>query len=297
MSSVYEAVTDRIISSLENGVVPWRREWRTSGKSSGLPFNLVSGKPYRGVNILTLFCSPYASRGWCTYKQAQSLGYQVRKGERSTPIVFWKFPSKAELLENPQRKPFARPYSVFNIEQLDGVPQELPLTDGVAFDPIAECEAVTERFMASASHPDLKHGGERAFYSQRFDSVTMPPRETFNSAGGYYATLFHEFAHSTGIKARLNRPEFSIEGVMFGDENYSREELVAEFASAFLCAETGCSNEERITNSVAYIQSWIKVLKNDKTIAVEAAQKAQRAADFILVRKFGESSEDEAVTA
>lgn len=294
--SVYDAVTNRIIESLENGVIPWRQEWKTSGKKSGLPYNLVSGKPYRGVNILTLFCSPYASRGWCTYKQAQELGYQVRKGEKSTPIVFWKFPTKAEKLANPDKKPFAKPYAVFNIEQLDGVPAELPLTDAVTFDPIAECERMTDAFMASGSHPTLKHGGDSAHYSQRLDTVQMPPRESFNSAGGYYATLFHEFAHSTGIASRLNRPEFT-GGMVFGDENYSREELVAEFASAFLCAETGCSNEERISNTVAYIQSWIKVFKNDKTVAVEAAQKAQRAADFILRREFASASEDEAVTA
>ena len=296
MASVYEQVTERIISALENGVIPWKREWRTTGKSSGLPYNLVSKKPYRGINVLTLFCSQYASRGWCTYKQAQQLGYQVRKGEKSTPIVFWKFPSKAELLDNPDAKPFARPYSVFNLEQLDGVPAELPVTDGEIFDPIEECERVTNAYLTSASHPELKHGGECAYFSQRFDLVQMPPRDTFHSAGGYYATLFHEFAHSTGIPARLNRPEFAGPN-MFGDENYSREELVAEFASAFLCAETGCSNDERIGNSVAYIQSWIKVLKNDKAIAVEAAQKAQRAADFILGRSFADSSDSEGVAA
>lgn len=292
--SVYESVTDRIITSLENGVIPWRREWRTSGKNTGLPFNLVSGKPYRGVNILTLFCSPYASRGWATYKQAQEMGYQVRKGEKSTPIVFWKFPSKAELVENPDKKPFARLYAVFNVEQLDGVPAELPGIPAVEFDPLEECERVTDAFMCSASHPDLKHGGDRAYYSQIGDFVRMPARADFSSAGGYYATLFHEFAHSTGIKSRLNRPDFA---GTFGDENYSREELVAEFASAFLCAETGCSNEERISNSVAYIQSWIKVFKNDKSIAVEAAQKAQRAADFILLRSFDAVAAADEVTA
>lgn len=298
MPSVYEVVTDRIISTLESGVIPWRREWRTSGKTAGLPYNLVTNKAYRGINVWTLFCSPYASRGWCTYKQAQTLGYQVRKGEKSYPIVFWKFPTKAEVLANPDAAPFARFYSVFNLEQLDGVPAELPLDDVATFDPIEEAEKVTDAFMSSASHPTLKHGGERAYFSQTLDLVQMPSRESFNSAGGYYATLFHEFAHSTGIKARLNRPEF-INGMVFGDENYSREELVAEFASAFLCAETGCSNEERITNSVAYIQSWLKVFKHDKKLAIEAAQKAQRAADYILLRKFeaGESSVNEAVTA
>lgn len=296
MPSVYETVTDRIISSLESGVIPWKREWRTCGKTSGLPYNLVTGKPYRGVNILTLFCSPYAARGWCTYKQAQSLGYQVRKGEKSMPIVFWKFPTKAELVENPDAAPFARFYSVFNLEQLDGVPAELPAADAVVFDPIEECERVTDAFLSSASHPTLKHGGNQPYYHQRLDYVQMPMRETFHSAGGYYATLFHEFAHSTGIESRLNRPEFS-KGSVFGDEAYSREELVAEFASAFLCAETGCSNEERISNSVAYIQGWVKVLKNDKKLAIEAAQKAQRAADFILARSFEAAASDETEVA
>jgi len=292
MASVYEVVTDRILTALENGHVPWKREWKTSGKGGRLPYNLVSGKPYRGINVFTLFCSGYANNGWCTYKQAQSLGYQVRKGEKSTPVIFWKFPTKAELLENPKAAPFARFYSVFNIEQLDGVPVELPF-EGQEFDPIAECENAVATFMASASHPTLAHGGDRAFFSQSRDHVQMPPREAFASAGGYYATLFHEFAHSTGVKHRLNRPEFDTLGE-FGDEPYSREELTAEFTSAFLCAETGCSNEERINNSIAYIQSWIKVLKNDKKLAIEAAQKAQRAADFILLRSFaGSSSESE----
>lgn len=296
MPSIYEVVTDRIITTLEAGVIPWRQEWKTSGKKTGLPYNLVTGKPYRGINVWTLFCSQYSSRGWCTYKQAQELGYQVRKGEKSFPIIFWKFPTKSELLANPEAAPFARFYSVFNLEQLDGVPTELPITDTVTFDPIEECEKVTDAFMTSLSHPTLKHGGDRAYFSQRLDLVQMPPRESFNSAGGYYATLFHEFAHSTGIEARLNRPEFAKNNV-FGDENYSREELVAEFTSAFLCAETGCSNEERIVNATAYIQSWLKVFKNDKKLAIESAQKAQRAADFILLRKFASSSEDEAVAS
>lgn len=295
MSSVYETVTERIVAALEQGHIPWRREWKTSGPS-GLPYNLVSKQPYRGINIITLLCSQYSKAGWCTYKQAQSLGYQVRKGEKSTPVVFWKFPTKEQLLENPKAAPFARFYSVFNIEQLDGVPQELPLDGGVEFDPIAECETVVSAFMSSASHPTLGHGGERAFYRESTDHVQMPPRESFQSPSGYYATLFHEFAHSTGIKSRCNRPEFDGTS-QFGNVTYSREELTAEFASAFLCAETGCSNEERINNSIAYIQSWIQVLKNDKTLAIQAAQKAQRAADFILLRAFGSKNEEGEVAA
>jgi antirestriction protein ArdC len=291
MASVYEVVTERIIASLEAGVIPWRREWKTSGKTGGLPYNLQSGAAYRGVNVLTLLCSGFSANGWCTYKQAQALGYQVRKGEKSSPVVFWKFPTKAELKANPDAAPFARFYSVFNVAQLDGVPVELPF-EGEPFDAIAECESAVSAFMASPSHPTLQHGGDRAYYRQLTDTVQMPHREAFNSAGGYYATLFHEFAHSTGPKFRLNRPEFDGSSE-FGNETYSREELTAEFASAFLCAETGCSNEERIGNSVAYIQSWIKKLKNDKQMAVQAAQKAQRAADFILLRTFAPKEEEE----
>jgi antirestriction protein ArdC len=294
MASVYETITDRIISSLESGVIPWRKEWKTAHKSNGLPYNLATKRAYRGINVLTLLCSPYASTGWCTYKQAQALGYQVRKGEKSSPVVFWKFPTKAELAKDSEAKPWARCYSVFNVEQLDGVAVEVP-ADGPTFDPIADCEAVVDAFMTSASHPSLSHGGDRAFYRQIADHVQMPVRESFTSPAAYYATLFHEFAHSTGIKTRLNRPEFEGMGA-FGDVPYSREELTAEFAAAFLCGETGTANDERLANSVAYIQHWVKVLKNDKSLAVQAAQKAQKAADYILLRKF-ESSENDAVAA
>jgi len=295
MASVYETITDRIISTLESGRIPWRQEWRPSGKASGMPYNLVSGKPYRGANVFSLLCSGYSSRGWCTYKQALQLGYQVRKGEKAAPVMFWKFPDKKAkteaTLQGKDAAPLARLYFVFNLDQLDGVPADLPFT-GETFNPIDECETVVAAFMESASHPTLGHGGDRAYFRPSTDHVQMPPRETFVSPGGYYATLFHEFAHSTGIKSRCNRAELqAMTG--FGSEEYSKEELTAEFAAAFLCAETGCGNEERISNSVAYIQSWISKLKNDKTMAVQAAQRAQKAADFILLRSFAVSSESE----
>src|SRR5215471_15160995 len=141
--SAYEVITERIISALESGRVPWRREWKTSGKDSRLPYNLVSGKPYRGANVFSLLCSGYSQNGWCTYKQAQALGYQVRKGEKASPVMFWKFPDKETVkearAEGKQAAPLARLYWVFNVEQLDGVPVALPfLVD--EFDPIAECE-------------------------------------------------------------------------------------------------------------------------------------------------------------
>lgn len=298
MSKAYETMTDRIIGALEAGVIPWRKEWRTTGKKAGLPYNLVSGKPYRGVNIFSLFCSGYSSSGWCTYKQAQSLGFQVRKGEKAAPVIFWKFPAKADpaALDEKAYFPFARVYSVFNADQLDGMPAALPLDDAPAFDPIQECEGIISAFMVSASHPTLSYGGDSAYYQNSRDHVQMPARESFHSAGGYYSTLFHEFAHSTGHESRLNRADL-ISKAAFGSEEYSREELTAEFTAAFLCAESGCSNEERFSNSVAYIQGWLKRLKNDKTLAVQAAQRAQKAADFILGRAAGSVADSESEAA
>lgn len=293
MASVYETITDRIISQLEAGRIPWRKEWKDRGRGNeaGIPFNLVSGKAYRGINVVSLLCSPYTSNAWCTYKQAQSLGYQVRKGEKASPVIYWQFPIRpkaGQASPDPASKysvPFAKNYSVFNIEQLDGVPASLPLDDaGEGFDAIAEAETIVNRFMTSADHPKLFHGGDRAYFRPITDTVQMPEKTSFLSPAGYYATLFHEFAHSTGVESRLNRDEL-ISYAAFGDENYSKEELTAEFASAFLCAEAGISNEERVNNSVAYIQSWIKELRHDKTLAVQAAQRAQKAADFIMVRQ------------
>jgi antirestriction protein ArdC len=290
--NIYETVTERIIATLENGVIPWKKEWRNVRvDGGGLPYNLLSKRPYRGINILTLACSGFNSAGWCTYKQAQELGYQVRKGEKSSPVVFWSFPTKEQLIANPDKAPFAKFYNVFNIEQLDGVPAALPF-DVEEFDPIAECESLTQKYLSSANHPTLAHGGNRAFFRVSQDLVQMPDRSQFLSAGGYYSTLFHEFAHSTGIKSRCDRAELQAMNKS-GDEAYSREELVAEFAAAFMCAETGISNDELLTNSTAYIQGFLRALKNDKRVAVEAAQRAQRATDYILQRSYTAATTEE----
>jgi antirestriction protein ArdC len=287
--NTYETITNHIIATLETGVIPWRKEWKTTGKNGGgcLPYNLISGKAYRGVNVLTLMCSGYASTGWATYKQAQTLGYQVRKGEKSTPVVWWNFPTKEERLQG--RAPYAKLFRVFNLEQLDGVPATLPLEDAEPFNAIASAEAVANNYMAGPSHPSLAHGGSSAYYSPSYDRVQMPPREAFTAPEAYYSTLYHEFVHSTGIKGRCDREE--LQGIQrFGDCDYSKEELTAEFGAAFLCAEAGISNEPILTNSVAYIQNWISKLQNDKTLAVQAAQRAQKAADYILGRTFGEDA-------
>jgi antirestriction protein ArdC len=290
----YEILTNHIISKLETGVIPWRKDWKDSRANGGgsLPYNLTNGKAYRGINVMTLLCSGYSSNGWATYKQAQSLGYQVRKGETSTPVVFWSFPDRKV---DPERAPWMKLYRVFNVEQLDGVPGNLPL-DAEPFDGIAEADAVTARYMASVSHPTLAHGGSSAYYAPSKDHVQMPPQEAFKSREGYYSTLFHEFVHSTGARGRCEREELN--GIKrFGDLEYSKEELTAEFGAAFLCGEAGISNEHLMENQAAYIQGWLKKLESDKTFAVQAAQRAQRAADYILGRsRAADSEESQAVS-
>ena len=279
---IYEEITNRIIAQLEQGIIPWRKEWTVTGES-GLPANFQTKKPYRGINILTLMATPYASRWWMTYKQAQELGGQVRKGERGQHIVFWKFDKKVDAATGDEEKiAFARMYTVFNLEQVDGITAALPLDDGRTFDPIAEADAVVTAYMSSGNHPTLAHGGDRAFYRPSTDHVQMPPQTAFSHPRAYYSTAFHELTHSTAAPSRLDRKL----GHTFGDCDYSKEELIAELGASFLCADAGIACCELLTNSAAYIQAWLHKLRNDKTLVVSAAQHAQKACDFILGRKW-----------
>lgn len=297
--NIYDAVNDRIISQLEAGIIPWKKEWKVTGHS-GLPVNFQTKKPYRGINILLLGCSPFADSRWITYKQAQAIGAQVRRGEKGTPIVFWSTFEREQLDtstgENPERKiPFLRQYTVFNVEQCNGITMDLPLGEST-FEPIPAAQKTADDYLGRASIT-LKHGGDRAFYSPRLDYIQMPDQSAFDSPDAYYSTLFHECGHSTGHASRLDR-KFE-PGDTFGSVNYSKEELVAEFTAAYLCASVGISNERVEINHAAYIQGWLKALKNDKTMLLSAAQKAQRAADLITGRTFDqvEESTTEAVAA
>jgi antirestriction protein ArdC len=292
-NKVYDIVTDRIIAALDAGVIPWRKEW-TATASGKLPVNAHSGKPYRGINVLTLWCEQnekgYASNQWVTYKQAQELGGNVRKGEKSTPVVFWKFDHKTDK-ETGETESFAwaRYYSVFNVAQCDGLKTDAPAipADGPVFTPLESAELVASRYLESANAPRLRHGGAQAFYAVTLDYVQMPERETFHSPEAYYSTLFHELAHSTRHASRLDRRDDNESANVaraFGSEDYSKEELTAELAAAFLCAESEIANDATLANSAAYIQGWLKALKNDRAMLVTAAQRAQRASDYILAR-------------
>ncbi len=266
---------------LEAGTAPWHKPWNTE---TGLPRSLSTGKPYRGINPFLLQVSAiaagYSSPWWATYRQIQERGGHVRKGEHSTLVVFWKqYTRKAHTPEEEDHTAYVlRTYRVFNTDQADGL--VLPPVAGrtTEFDPIAACDEAITRYFASG--PRLVHGGSSACYSPSRDVVMMPERSSFENPKAYYGTLFHEATHSTGHQNRLARPDL-LEFHAFGDPSYSREELVAEMGSAFLSGHTGIATAT-LPNSANYLASWLRVLKSNSKLVVQAAAQAQKAADLIL---------------
>jgi antirestriction protein ArdC len=282
-ADAYNVVTDRIIEALEAGVVPWRKPWRNvEGK---LPTSLQTGRAYRGINVwvlsLTAQAKGYTSPYWVTYKQAKERGGNVRKGEKGTQVVLWKPVKKTAENEAGEAEDrsylILRYYTVFNLDQTEGIEIESP-DDGEAVwcDPIERAEEIVTGYVPG---PEIKHGGNQAYYSPALDFVMMPQRGQFETSELYYGTLLHELAHSTGHESRLKRDTL-IKPAPFGSEDYSKEELVAEMASAFLCGE--CNIEPNIEHSASYIAHWLKALKDDRKLLVSAAAKAQKAADLVL---------------
>jgi antirestriction protein ArdC len=287
---VYGIVTDKIINLLEQGVVPWRRPWT----STGLPRNLVSKKPYRGINHFLLSASKYVSPFWLTMRQANELGGQIRKREESAVVVFWKVDAVEDKTEEPENEPTdpkARRrfvlgyYRVWNLEQCrlaQTVLDKLPMIETHDHHPIETADRIVA---GMPNPPQIVHGGSKAFYSTASDRVTMPPRNLFISAEEYAASLLHELAHASGAAKRLNRPSIT-EAAPFGSAAYSQEELIAEMGAAFLCAEAGISPAV-INNQAAYLAGWLKKVRDERKLLVQAATKAQHAADFILRRNAG----------
>lgn len=280
-SDTCQLITDRIVEALEAGLVPWRKPWKADRTNCPLR---ATGDPYRGVNILVLQATAmargYASPYWLTFNQAKKAGGNVRKGEQGTPVVFYKTVAKkkdAETGESPGSYRLLRHYTVFNLDQIEGV--EMPALEPLPErDPIAACDQIVARFVGALNGPRLNHGGDRAFYSPMFDRVQMPLLGQFDASESYYQTLFHELAHSTGHEDRLARQNWS--EVTFGDASYAQEELVAEIAASFLCTEAGVDGD--LDQSASYIGGWLRALKNDKTLVVKAAAAAQKAAGHIL---------------
>ena len=281
---VYRKVTDAIINAIEQGVGTWRMPWHTSGRYAFSPINVASKKAYRGINTVCLWAAAqskgYERGEWATYQQWQDKGGQVRKGEKATLVVFWKFANDASETDDGEDTPragsrllFTRGYSVFNVAQVDGY---TPKTDGET--PIQARIASAEEFF-SRINARVIHTGNRAFYSPDTDSITLPPFAAFFTPMDYYSTRGHETGHWTSASSRCDRQL----GKRFGDNAYSVEELVAELTAAFTLAHLGLSSEPR-PDHAQYIASWLKVLRADKRAIFTAASKAQQATDWLIAR-------------
>jgi antirestriction protein ArdC len=250
-----------------------------------MPKNLVSKKEYRGVNVFMLACQQYGSPWWLTFNQVKERGGYVRKGEKATPVIFWKFIDRKDSVEADSEDningkiPLLRYYSVFNVFQTEGI--TLPPDPEETINPFNPNEKAEQIIANMPQRPDIQYGGNKACYRPSSDTITLPPKQTFVSPEEYYSTYFHELSHATGHESRLARKSI-LEPSFFGSHEYSKEELVAEMGAAFLCGFSGIE-QKTIENSVAYIQGWLKVLKSsDKTLLVHAAAQAQKASDYIL---------------
>lgn len=275
---VYTIITEKIIERLEKGCVPWQQQWN----DTGLPKNLISGKPYRGINIMLLASLGYQENLFLSFKQIQDIGAKVKKDEKGHQVIYWNYLQKMEQeIEIPDEKAefkktaTLRYYTVFNISQCENIPQDLLKTARI---PVTNpsCEYVIENM---PDVPLIRHKENKAYYSPLEDFVNMPKQKSFKTDDGYYSTLFHELVHSTGHHSRLNRNTL-IEMAEFGSDTYSHEELVAEIGTCYLQSYTAI--ESQFEQSAAYIQGWLWKLKNDKRLIISAGHAAQKAVDYIL---------------
>lgn len=285
-----QEVTNDIIRLLEEGTAPWQKPWKEGG-TGRLPMNPTSGKPYRGGNVLCLMIQGmrrgYGDNRWMTYKQAQDRDWQVRKGEKGTQIEFWETGRAKEDegesdADKPRSRLIHRIYTVFNAQQIDGV----PAIEIKPYEAWEACEA-GERILAN-SGADIVHTGERAYYNRGTDRICLPPKELFADAPGYYGTACHELTHWTGHAKRLNRETLNkSRGISPADEHYAREELIAEIGSMMLAAERGIPHDP--SQHAAYVDSWLKALRKDKNEIFRAASAASKATDYLLDLDRGKS--------
>ena len=279
---LYADVTDKIIAALEAGTAPWSCPWDRTGEIT-LPINENTGAFYQGINIPMLWMAQqergFTSARWMTYKQASEKGGQVRKGEKGTGIIFYKTLEKDSGRVDTDTGeavmdhiPMLRAFTVFNLDQIDGIDAPLPPATGEGFDPIAIGEAV----MQAAGVP-VHHGGARAYYMPGADTITLPDRVRFDKAEDYYATALHELTHATKHPTRCDRKRYEHEN---SKVSYAFEELVAEMGSAFLMAALGISGN--VQHHADYLDSWLTLLRQDKRAIFKAAAQAQKAANWAL---------------
>ena len=277
--SVYEMVTERIIEQLEQGVIPWEKPW--TGVRSGA-FNRISKKSYSLLNQMML----KHDGEYATFKQWTELGGHIRKGEKSEIVVFWKILPVEEVQEDGSKIvkqiPLLKYINVFHISQVDGV-EPLPKEELHDIEPIEKAESILQDYWTRENIKVEHIKGNKAFYSPMSDMIQLPLFEQFKDANEYYSTAFHESVHSTMKESRCNRAEERKDKlVAFGSEEYSKEELVAELGSASIMNMLGIETRKSFRNSSAYIQSWLRVLKNDVKFIVSASSKAEKAVNYIL---------------
>ncbi len=269
---IYAAVTDRIIAQMEQGIIPWHKPWVACGSA----ISRSTGKPYSLLNQMML-----GKPGeYVTFKQCQEEGGKVKKGEKASMVVFWKWLDvKDEDTEEVKQVPMLRHFSVFHIDQCEGMkPKYTPvLPDVASADQTAE--QIINSYVQRNGVKLVHEKGNTACYQPSFDRVSLPAMEQFVDTAEYYSTAFHELVHSTGHKSRLDRLE---QTAFFGSEAYSKEELIAEIGAAALINQTGLETSASFRNSAAYLQSWLQVLKGDKRFIVSAASKAEKAVELIL---------------
>lgn len=280
IKDTYQRITDSIVEQLETGTKPWNRPWRGNARRSSIIPRRATGETYRGINVIMLWVAGqtfgYEENTWMTYRQAQDFGGQVRKGEKGTLVVkYGTFTPKDHDDDEDRAIPYLKGYTVFNVEQIENLPvhffspaEELPTN------PVPHIETV-EAFIKNTG-AKVSYGGTKACYRPSTDDILMPDRERFDTEVHLYSTLLHELGHFSGAKHRLAR---DLTG-RFGSESYAVEELVAELAASFLCADLGVAHDPR-DNTAAYLGNWLAVLKNDKRAIVTAAAKAQAAADYL----------------
>ena len=284
---VYALVTDRIIELLKAGTIPWQKPWT----DAGLPRNIISKRPYRGINIMLLNALGYEQNLFLTWKQIKTISASVKKGEKGQFVVFFK---RLELSKEEQDKEKAlhkyvlRYYKVFNISQCTGIPEAFFPSQAVQeHDPIWQCEKVLEDMPLC---PKVVHKKQEAYYDPLNDVINMPKLKSFDTREGYYGTLFHELVHSTGHKERVGRKEV-FDNPAYGTKPYSLEELVAEMGACYLKSHVGIPIES-FANNAAYINGWLDVFAHDMRFLIRAAARAQEAVEYILNLRPHEEHED-----
>jgi len=287
---IYQRFNDLIIDKLEQGVIPWKQPWH----EMGLPSNYLTKKPYKGINLWLLVSFDHQYPYYLTFKQANLLGGKIRKGAKALPVCYWNFAFRDKKtgkvipedrigeydLKQVSRSGFLKEYKVFPIEQVEGIDWEFPEMPAVRPLPVnGQCQKIYDEMVRP---PELVHQGTAAYYRTDLDQIFLPERNLFSSTASYYGVLFHELVHSTGHPCRLDRVGIS-DPQQFASLEYSKEELIAEMGAGYLNNLTGILDQHLLENSATYIQNWLNELRNDKHLLIEAAGKAQKAVDYILM--------------